>query len=241
MVANIVVFASGSGSNFRALVNAERSRSDPSFRVRALFCDRKCGAMRVAKGFGIPVLYRSMIRFLEERSTGSDDAVARIDFDRVVVGLLEELGNRHSAAVDLIVLAGYMRIVHEPLLNAFPCRILNVHPADLRAVDEAGCRRYVGADPVYDALVAGERRTRSTVIAVDAGVDTGTIIEEGPWVDYRGAHPVTKEAAVAHQCRQKEESDWPALIRAVDAVTNDLTTDREWRCVESSALSVTNR
>lgn len=241
MVANIIVFASGSGSNFRALVESERSRSDSPFIVRGLFCDRKCSAMGIAEMFGVPVLYLSMVRFLRERGGAEGDSTGRVAYDREVVTLLQDFSGQHCASIDLVVLAGYMRIVHQPLLDAYPRRILNIHPADLRAVDDGGRRRFVGADPVYDALVAGETRTRSTVMTVDSEVDTGPIVVEGPWVDYVGGQPVTRQSAAVHQARQKEESDWLALIEAVEGMTQDLKTDGEWRCVESSVSSVTNR
>src|SRR5690606_14039605 len=72
--------------------------------------------------------------------------------------------------IDLVVLAGFMRIVREPLLSAFAGRILNIHPSLLPA--------YPGLEPVAKALEAGDDETGCTIHLVDAGVDTGKILRK---------------------------------------------------------------
>lgn len=71
---------------------------------------------------------------------------------------------------DLVVLAGFMRIVGSPLLDAFPGRIINTHPSLLPA--------FPGASAVAEALAAGVSETGCSVIVVDEGVDTGPILAQ---------------------------------------------------------------
>jgi len=79
--------------------------------------------------------------------------------------LAEWLGER---GVELVVLAGYMRLLSEPFLNRFPARILNVHPSLLPS--------FPGAHAVEDALAHGVKVTGATVHFVDEGIDTGPIV-----------------------------------------------------------------
>ena len=126
---------------------------------------------------------------------------------------------KYRFSIDLIVLAGYMRIVYPPLLHRFKNQIINIHPGDLTSEDKSKRRMYAGHDAVYQALSQGEKRTRSSVILADEGLDTGPIIVSGPWVDYEGGYPATRETAKLHQDKQKSQSDWPAAIAAVKLIS----------------------
>jgi phosphoribosylglycinamide formyltransferase-1 len=119
---------------------------------------------------------------------------------------------------DLVFLVGYMRLITTPLLQAFPNRILNVHPADLTVGD----RNYAGLGAVQKALEAGEAYTRSTVITVSEGIDDGAIVTLGPKVPYKGQRPVTKESCATHQERQKTVSCIPACIAALEKQRREL-------------------
>jgi len=197
----VAVFGSGSGSNLEALLRAEGS-----YKVALVFTDRECRCRQIARTRGIP-----LISFFFKNFKGGREA-----YDREVLRLLRGESQRLGLAVDLVFLAGYMRLVTAPLLNAFPGRVLTVHPADLR-----NGRKYVGTDAVRQALEAGEGRTRSTVILVDEGMDTGPILTEGPWVEYSEGYPLTEEKVRRHQEKQKKESDWPAAIEAVKKIAKE--------------------
>jgi folate-dependent phosphoribosylglycinamide formyltransferase PurN len=212
---NLVVFGSGSGTNLRALLKAQKNGN---YKVRALFTDRKCPMMEMGEEFKIPVLYHSFVRFFKER--GSEeyrDPHLRDEYDREVVELIESCAKTHGFEVDLIFLAGYMRVIHKPLLQKYT--VVNVHPADLADLDQNGKRRFVGDNAVETALRSGEKRTRSCVHLVNEEIDGGPVLVSGPWVSYTGCFPFTKERVQNHQERQKRLSDWPAVLKAVELIS----------------------
>jgi phosphoribosylglycinamide formyltransferase 1 len=92
--------------------------------------------------------------------------------------LAEWLGER---GVELVVLAGYMRLLSEPFLDRFPGRILNVHPSLLPS--------FPGAHAVEDALAHGVKVTGATVHFVDQGIDTGPIVLQEAVAVHEGDSP----------------------------------------------------
>jgi phosphoribosylglycinamide formyltransferase-1 len=119
----------------------------------------------------------------------------RESYDRELVRILEE----HR--VDLVILAGYMRLVSKPFLEAFPMKVMNIHPALLPA--------FPGTSGVADALEYGVKVTGVTVHFVDEGVDTGPII-------LQEAVPVlpTDDVDTLHQrLHQVEYRLYPEAIR----------------------------
>jgi len=150
----IAIIGSGKGSNARALIEAARE-GRLGGEVAVVMSDVPgAGILEVAESCGIPAL---LIDPGTEKSGQLTDAALKEMLDR-----LRALG------VDLIACAGFMRILREPLLSAFPGRILNIHPSLLP--------KYPGLNPVGKALAAGEKETGCTVHIVDAGVDTGEIL-----------------------------------------------------------------
>jgi phosphoribosylglycinamide formyltransferase-1 len=111
------------------------------------------GILDLAKEFGIPGHFVAPGPFRTKMSPESE---------REIVRLIEE------AKVDFIVLAGFMRVIKETLLRAFPGRILNIHPSLLPA--------FRGLEAWRQALEAGVSEAGCTVHLVDEGVDTGTIL-----------------------------------------------------------------
>lgn len=215
-VLNVVVFGSGSGTNLRALLEAQKQSKQ--FKIQAVVCDRNCKCCEIARSEKIPLVYISFLKFLRDRGEEKANLSLRMQYEEEIIAALERLGT----SIDLIFLAGYMRIITSTLLNSFPNKILNVHPADLSITDAKGNREYVGANAVYEALVAGEQETRSCVIIVDSGVDTGPIIATGPAIRYTGELPITKESAQEHQDKQKQQSDWPVAVKAIELISMGL-------------------
>lgn len=140
---SIVVLASGNGSNFQVL--AEKSLSGELIAdVRALIVDRACGAIDRAKKLGVEVIILSKPWYE--------------DFEKVI-------GNLNP---DLIVLAGFMRIIPEHIVAKYFPKIVNIHPSLLPA--------FPGKDAIKQAYDYGVKVTGITIHFVDAGVDTGPII-----------------------------------------------------------------
>lgn len=146
----IGVLASGSGSNFQALLDADLSPG----RIALLVCN-KPGAKAIdrAERAAVPVA------LLDHRGFDSREA-----FDQALVDRLRE------ANVDWVVFAGFMRLVTPVFLGAFEGRVVNIHPALLPA--------FPGVDAQRQAFVAGVQITGCTVHLVDAGVDTGPILAQ---------------------------------------------------------------
>lgn len=148
MTCRIVVLASGTGSLFKALLDAQ----DHNFSVAALVTDNPtAGAIAYAEQAGV-----------EARVVSPRDFADRAEWDQALTAAISEF------KPVLVVSAGFMRVLGHDTLHAFPDRIINTHPALLPA--------FPGAHAVRDALAAGATRTGSTVHVVDAGVDTGPVI-----------------------------------------------------------------
>src|SRR5262245_38422564 len=149
------VLASGRGSNFSALAAAAADGSLGA-RVVCLVCDDPAaGAIDVAARFGIPV---TVVDAGARRGRLAPEAEARI---------VAALG---AARVDLVCLAGFMRIVGATLLDAFPRAVLNVHPSLLPS--------FPGLEAQRQALEHGVKVSGCTVHIVDAGVDSGPVVAQ---------------------------------------------------------------
>ncbi len=209
---NIVVFGSGLGTIFDALATHQNLGL---YQIMGLFSDRVCPCQSIALKHQIPALVHSWEDFI---NTCGVEQVTRTAYDQSIVELLNHFSEKHNNHIDLIVMAGYMKIVNTPLIQKFENKIINVHPADLTILDDQGKRRYIGKNAVYQALQQGEWRTRSTVISVVEAVDEGPILELGPWVPYAETYPVTLEAAKRHQAKQKQLSDIPACLNVLKRI-----------------------
>ncbi|MBY6413162.1 phosphoribosylglycinamide formyltransferase [Rhodococcus sp. BP-252] len=149
--ARVVVLASGTGSLLKALIDA--AQGDYPARIVAVGVDRDCDAARHAHTAGI-----------EHVRVGLRDYADRAEWD---AALAETVAKYEP---DLVVTAGFMKILGPRFLDAFAGRIVNTHPALLPS--------FPGAHAVRDALEHGVKLTGSTVHLVDAGVDTGPILAQ---------------------------------------------------------------
>lgn len=149
----IAVFASGSGSNFQAIIDAVKE-SKLHAEISLLVCDkREAFCIERAGQAGIP-------QFVFTAKNYADKA----DYERAILRELEGLG------VDFIVLAGYMRLIGTTLLRSYEGRIVNIHPSLLPA--------FPGKDAIGQALAAKVKVSGVTVHFVDEGMDTGPIIAQ---------------------------------------------------------------
>jgi phosphoribosylglycinamide formyltransferase-1 len=149
----IGVLVSGRGSNLEAILNhIKGGKLDAE--VRAVISDREhAGALKIATEFGVPGF---LIPCVEKKTALVGDA------EQQYIQLLQEKG------VELVVLAGFMRILKKPFLQAFRGRIVNIHPALLPS--------FQGLHAQQQAFDYGVKISGCTVHFVDEGVDTGPII-----------------------------------------------------------------
>ena len=148
---NIAVLVSGSGTNLQAIIDAiEARRLDARIKV-VVSNNPGAYALERARRHGIPT------EVLENRGFPS-----REDYDRELVRVLRSYG------VELVVLAGFMRILSSVIIREFPMRIMNIHPALLPS--------FPGLRVQKKALEHGVKFSGCTVHFVDEGVDTGPII-----------------------------------------------------------------
>lgn len=149
----IAVFASGNGSNFQAILDTIATESW-DFEVAVLITDKpNCFAIQRAKKHNVPVF-----AFDPKNYTTKDN------FEKEIAQLLKE------EEVSLLVLAGYMRLIGNVLLSAYPNQIINIHPALLPA--------FPGKDGIKQAFNYGVKVFGVTVHIVDAGMDTGQILAQ---------------------------------------------------------------
>ncbi len=220
---NVIVFGSGSGTVLEALLRGRQSLHTPDgaplFEIKALFTDRICRFQEIAERERIPLVFHSFSRFFKNsNSENRNDPKVRKAFDEINGELIGQCAIDRGFEIDLIFLAGYMRLIHPPLLKKFKDKIINIHPSDLTVKNQNGTRCYVGANAVYDALMSGETKTRSSVILIDENVDNGPILASGPWVPYKGDFPITYKRAAYHQEKQKVLSDWPTCVKSLELI-----------------------
>jgi phosphoribosylglycinamide formyltransferase 1 len=151
--ARLVVLASGTGSLLESLLDA--AVGDYPARVVAVGVDRDCRAVEIATAASLPTF---TVRLGDHPDRDAWDAA------------LTEAAAAHSP--DLVVSAGFMKILGQKFLSHFCGRILNTHPALLPA--------FPGAHGVAEALAYGVKVTGCTVHLVDAGTDTGPILAQQP-------------------------------------------------------------
>jgi phosphoribosylglycinamide formyltransferase-1 len=146
------VLASGRGTDFQSLVDA-RGRGELDVDLAVLLCNVPGAAvLDRARAAGVPAVV------VDHRRYGKD----RIAFEKALVQVLRE--NR----VDLVVFAGFMRLVTEYFVGEFPGRIMNIHPSLLPS--------FPGTHAQRDALAYGAKVSGCTIHFVDASVDGGPII-----------------------------------------------------------------
>jgi phosphoribosylglycinamide formyltransferase-1 len=147
------VLASGSGTNLEAIAEAIENGGVPA-RIVLVLSDKP----------GAFALERAQRRGIPTRVIELADYPDRPAFDRAMIEALREAG------VELVILAGYMKLVGDEIVDAFPNRIMNIHPTLLPC--------FPGEHGVADALEHGVKVTGVTVHFVDKGLDTGPIVAQ---------------------------------------------------------------
>lgn len=181
---DLVVLVSGSGSNLQAILDAI-ARGDLNARVRLVISNvAGVKALERAEKAGVPT------KVVPHKEFANRDA-----FDAHLVEVVREAGAQY------VVLAGFMRILTARFLDAFPARVINIHPSLLPA--------FPGVDAQKQALDKAVRITGCTVHLVDAGTDTGPILAQA-------AVPVLDDDdrdALAARILEQEHRVLPAVLQ----------------------------
>ena len=149
------ILGSGKGTNCRAILERIRSGVLPA-EARVVISDvLDAPILDIAREFSIPNAYLPPGRFRTRLEPEAEMELVRI---------------LRNAGVELVILAGFMRVLKSPMLEAFPRRILNIHPALLP--------KFPGLEAWKQALAAGEKVTGCTVHYVDEEIDHGDIIAQ---------------------------------------------------------------
>ncbi len=180
---NVAVLVSGAGSNLQALLDAEAAGTLGAHIVLVVADRPRAGALERARRAGVPA------RVLRPR-----DFPARDDFDAALAAACT------AAGAELVVLAGFMRLLGAGFLDVWEGRCLNVHPSLLPA--------FPGMDGPAQALAYGVRIAGCTVHLVDRGTDSGPIVLQAAVPVLPGDTPDTLHARI-------QEEEWRLLPRAV--------------------------
>jgi phosphoribosylglycinamide formyltransferase-1 len=186
---NVAVLVSGSGTNLQALLDAQKAGRLAPARIVAVVSN-KPGVMALERAAtaGVPAIV------VDHRGHASREA-----FEEAMLAALAPY------AVELIVLAGFMRVLTPRFLGAFPGRVVNTHPSILPA--------FPGHDAAEQAVAHGVKLSGCTVHLVDAGVDTGPIIAQR-------AVPVRADddaASLQRRIQAEEHRLLPAVVHALAA------------------------
>jgi phosphoribosylglycinamide formyltransferase-1 len=151
----IGILGSGKGSNCRAILERIRS-GDLAAEARLVISDMlNAPILDMAREFGVANAYLPPGRFRTRLEP---------EIEQQLVQMLRDAG------VELVVLAGFMRVLHEPMLGAFARRIINIHPSLLP--------KFPGLEAWKQALIAGEKVTGCTVHYVDKRIDHGQVLAQ---------------------------------------------------------------
>src|SRR2546423_3774151 len=149
------ILGSGKGSNCRVILESIRAGSLPARACVVISDVLDAPILEIAREFSVPNAYLPSGNFKTRL-----EPAAEVELVRML----------HEADVELVVLAGFMRVLKSPMLEAFPRRIINIHPSLLP--------KFPGLEAWKQALAAGESVTGCTVHYVDEKIDHGDIIAQ---------------------------------------------------------------
>jgi folate-dependent phosphoribosylglycinamide formyltransferase PurN len=207
------------------LLKPEAGRGTTYEIVACVTSDPECQELHSLQRAGIPARILDIRQFYRSRGLRWTDLSARPLFDQLLAETLA------SYRPNLVVLCGYLHVVSDPMLQAFAPHLINIHDADLAIRDPSGLPRYRGLRAVLDAILAGERETRSTVHLVTPELDAGPILlrsrafpvhhmieEARSW----GAMDILKAYAYAHREWMMRASWGELLARAIELCAEGL-------------------
>ena len=182
----LAVLVSGRGSNLQAIIDSIE-RGDLNARASVVLSNiANATALKRAEKHEIETV------FIDPASCAD-----KADFDRRMIKILK------ARSVDLVCLAGYMRILGNEVLQAFPGRIINIHPSLLPA--------FPGLNPQRQAIEYGAKISGCTVHFVDNGIDTGPVILQAVVPVYK----TDDEESLARRILDQEHLLYPQAIQLI--------------------------
>lgn len=191
----IAVLVSGGGTNLQAIIDAVADGGIKDTEITAVISNnRNAFALERAKKAGIEALV-----------VAPKDYEDRAQFNQALLDTL------NSLKVDLIVLAGYLVVIPETVIDAYPNKIINIHPSLIPAFCGTG---YYGLKVHEAALKRGVKVVGATVHFVDKGTDTGPIIMQKAVAVENGDTPEIL------QRRVMEQAEWKLLPAVIDKIAH---------------------
>lgn len=202
----LVVCVSGGGTNLQAILDAIDSGKIRDTRVEAV----------ISNNAGAYALERARLHGIEGICLSPKSFESRAQFNEALTEKLREL------APDLIVLAGFLVAIPETLIEAFPNRIINIHPSLIPSFCGVG---FYGLHVHEGVLARGVKVTGATVHFVDSGMDTGPILLQKAVEVRQGDTPEIL------QRRVMEEAEWQILPQAIDLIAQGRVRVEEGKAV----------
>lgn len=198
----IAVLVSGGGTNLQAIIDGIAAGRITNAEIAAVISNNK----------NAYALERGRRHGIESLCISPRDYENRKDFHAELLKILED------RKIDLVVLAGYLVVISEQMIQKYKNRIINIHPSLIPAFCGTG---YYGLKVHEKALERGVKVTGATVHFVDEGTDTGPIILQKTVPVAQGDTPKLL------QQRVMEQAEWQILPRAIDLIANGKVTVKE--------------
>ena len=192
---NIVVCVSGGGTNLQAIIDGIENQSITNTKIVGV----------ISNNYGVYALERAEKAGVPGIVLSPKDYEKRSDFEEAFLDKMKELNP------DLVVLAGFLVKIPQAMVEAFPNRIINIHPSLIPSFCGVG---YYGLKVHEGVLARGVKVTGATVHYVDGGMDTGPIIFQ------KAVEVKQDDTAKVLQQRVMEEAEWLILPKAIDAIAN---------------------
>lgn len=200
------VLVSGGGTNLQAILDAIDNGEITNAQV----------SLVISNNAGAYALERAKNHKIEAICISPKSYENREEFHKALLEKLQESG------VDLVVLAGFLVAVPAIIVEAFPNRIINIHPSLIPSFCGTG---YYGLRVHEGALARGVRVTGATVHFVDAGTDTGPIILQ------KAVEIDPEDTPETLQRRVMENAEWKILPKAIDLIANGRVTVKDGKVV----------
>ena len=192
---NIVVCVSGGGTNLQAIIDGIENQSITNTKIVGV----------ISNNYGVYALERAEKAGVPGIVLSPKDYEKRSDFEEAFLDKMKGLNP------DLVVLAGFLVKIPQAMVEAFPNRIINIHPSLIPSFCGVG---YYGLKVHEGVLARGVKVTGATVHYVDGGMDTGPIIFQ------KAVEVKQDDTAKVLQQRVMEEVEWLILPKAIDAIAN---------------------